>query len=144
MQQMQQVQCKYSLYNFENVLLAFQLFFNCSIVYCMLYSCWIKEPLVLYGVNLSYFTIIFLFNLGILITVSRQIFKLRRVGNRNGKMPIWKDVGTVLGLMCLLGTTWGLAFFSSGYTNYVILYLFCILNSMQGMFSQGTRVTENI
>ncbi|CAM4531729.1 unnamed protein product [Leuciscus chuanchicus] len=96
--------------------------------------CWIKKPTVLYGVNLSYFTVIFLFNLGILITVSRQIFKLRRVGNRNGKMPVWKDAGTVLGLMCLLGTTWGLAFFSSGYTNYVILYLFCILNSMQGFY----------
>ncbi|KAK7169782.1 hypothetical protein R3I94_000122 [Phoxinus phoxinus] len=96
--------------------------------------CWIKEPLVLYGVNLSYFTVIFLFNLGILITVSRQIFKMRHVGNRNTKMPVWKDAGTVLGLMSLMGTTWGLVFFSSGYTNYVILYLFCILNSLQGFY----------
>ncbi|RXN17631.1 adhesion G -coupled receptor G3-like protein [Labeo rohita] len=69
---------------------------------------------------------------GILITVSRQIFKLRHMGNRHDKMPVWKDAGTVMGLMCLLGTTWGLAFFSSGYTNYPILYLFCILNTMQG------------
>ncbi|KAL0187929.1 hypothetical protein M9458_015028, partial [Cirrhinus mrigala] len=53
------------------------------------------------------------------------------MGNRHDKMPVWKDAGTVLGLMCLLGTTWGLAFFSSGYTNYLILYLFCILNTMQ-------------
>ncbi|XP_077058209.1 adhesion G-protein coupled receptor G5 [Siphateles boraxobius] len=96
--------------------------------------CWIKHPLVLYGVNLSYFTVIFLFNLGILITVSRQIFKLRQVGKSHGKMPVWKDAGTVLGLMSLMGTTWGLAFFGSGYTNYVILYLFCILNSMQGFY----------
>jgi len=86
-------------------------------------------------VNLSYFTIIFLFNLGILITVCRQIFKLRRVGGTHAKMPVWKDAGTVLGLMSLMGTTWGLAFFSIGFTNYVILYLFCIFNSMQGMFS---------
>ncbi|RXN17633.1 adhesion G -coupled receptor G3-like protein [Labeo rohita] len=68
---------------------------------------------------------------GILITVSRQIFKLRKMGNRHNKMPVCKDLGTVLSLMCLLGTTWGLAFFSSGYTNYPILYLFCILNTMQ-------------
>ncbi|XP_026071635.1 adhesion G-protein coupled receptor G6-like [Carassius auratus] len=96
--------------------------------------CWIKERAVLYGVNISYFSIIFMFNLGILVTVSRQIFKLRRVGRRHNKMPIWKDTGTVLGLMCLQGTTWGLIFFSSGYINYPILYLFCILNSMQGFY----------
>uniref|UniRef100_A0A671QI89 Uncharacterized protein n=1 Tax=Sinocyclocheilus anshuiensis TaxID=1608454 RepID=A0A671QI89_9TELE len=101
--------------------------------------CWIRDPHVLYGVNIFYFSIVFLFNLGILVTVSRQIFKLRHVGNRHGKMPVWKDAGTVLGLMCLQGTTWGLIFFSSGYINYPILYLFCILNSMQGRFTQGTR-----
>ncbi|KAK2914296.1 hypothetical protein Q8A67_002695 [Cirrhinus molitorella] len=94
--------------------------------------CWIKKPLILYSVNIFYFSIIFLFNLGILITVSRQIFKLRHVGSRHEKMHVWKDTGTVLGLMCLLGTTWGLAFLSSGYTNYTILYLFCILNTTQG------------
>uniref|UniRef100_A0A8C1LQA9 Uncharacterized protein n=1 Tax=Cyprinus carpio TaxID=7962 RepID=A0A8C1LQA9_CYPCA len=96
--------------------------------------CWIRDRHVLYGVNISYFSIIFMFNLAILITVSRQIFKLRRVGNRHDKMPVWKDAGTVLGLMCLVGTTWGLAFFSSGYNNYPILYLFCILNTMQGFY----------
>ncbi|XP_067304495.1 adhesion G-protein coupled receptor G5 [Pseudorasbora parva] len=96
--------------------------------------CWIREPAILYGVNLSYFTVVFLFNLGILITVSRQIFKLRNVGRSHGKMPAWKDAGTVVGLMCLLGTTWGLAFFTAGYTNYPILYLFCILNTLQGFY----------
>lgn len=40
----------------------------------------------------------------------------------------------VLGLTCLMGTTWGLAFLGSGYTNYAILYLFCILNSTQGLW----------
>ncbi|XP_051756115.1 adhesion G-protein coupled receptor G2-like [Ctenopharyngodon idella] len=94
--------------------------------------CLFIDPLVMYGVNISYFTVIFLLNVGILITVSRQIFKLRHVGNKPGKIPVWKDTGTVLGLMCLLGTTWGLIFFSMGYTNYPILYLFCILNTMQG------------
>lgn len=103
------------------------------------YRCLFIDPLVMYGLNISYFTIVFLFNLGILITVSRQIIKLRHVGNKQGKMPVLKDAGTVLGLMCLLGTTWGLIFFSLGFTNYPILYLFCILNTMQGRFSQSTR-----
>uniref|UniRef100_A0A673LWR5 Uncharacterized protein n=1 Tax=Sinocyclocheilus rhinocerous TaxID=307959 RepID=A0A673LWR5_9TELE len=101
--------------------------------------CWIRDPHVLYGVNIFYFSIVFLFNLAILITVSRQILRLRHVGNRHDKMQVWKDAGTVLGLMCLVGTTWGLAFFSYGYINYPILYLFCILNTMQGRFTWGTR-----
>ncbi|KAF4110633.1 adhesion G protein-coupled receptor G3-like [Onychostoma macrolepis] len=96
--------------------------------------CWIRDSRVLYGVNIFYFSVVFLFNLAILITVSRQIFKLRHVGNRHDKMPVWKDAGTVLGLMCLVGITWGLAFFASGYTSYPILYLFCILNTMQGFY----------
>ncbi|XP_073763561.1 adhesion G-protein coupled receptor G5 isoform X2 [Danio rerio] len=96
--------------------------------------CWIKENIILYGVTLSYFSIVFLFNLGILITVSRQILKLHRTSRKYEKMPVWKDAGTVLGLMCLLGTTWGLAFFTSGHTIYPILYLFCIFNSMQGFY----------
>ncbi|XP_051577978.1 adhesion G-protein coupled receptor G2-like isoform X2 [Myxocyprinus asiaticus] len=96
--------------------------------------CWIKEPLILYGVNLSYFTLVFLLNFGILITISKQIFMLRKVDIKHERIQTCKDVTTVLGLMCLLGTTWGLAFFTSGYTNYPILYLFCILNTMQGFY----------
>ncbi|XP_077058207.1 adhesion G-protein coupled receptor G2 [Siphateles boraxobius] len=93
--------------------------------------CWIKEPLVLYGVNLSYFTVTFLFNLLVLLKVSRQIFKLKQVEKKKHKIPV-KDAGTVLGLMCLLGITWGLVFLGSGYTNYIILYMFCISNTLQG------------
>ena len=49
------------------------------------------------------------------------------------KLPLsWNDILTVLGLTCLLGTTWGLAFLTSGYISYPVLYIFCILNSLQG------------
>ncbi|XP_056623592.1 adhesion G-protein coupled receptor G2-like [Triplophysa dalaica] len=97
--------------------------------------CWITEDYITYGVNISYFTLLFLFNIGTLITVSKKIFLLqKKVDNRHSKMPACKDVGTVLGLMCLLGTAWGLVFFTSGYTNLPILYLFCILNSLQGFY----------
>ncbi|XP_048042159.1 adhesion G-protein coupled receptor G5-like [Megalobrama amblycephala] len=94
--------------------------------------CWITEPFILYGVNLPYFTVVFMFNLAVLITVSRQIFKLKQVEKKKHKIIPVKDAGTVLGLMCLLGTSWGLVFLSSGYTNYPILYLFCISNTLQG------------
>lgn len=65
----------------------------------------------------------------VLATVTHQIFKLRRL-NHKGRAR--KDFGTVLGLTMLLGMTWGLVFFTSGYTNYPILYLFCICNTLQG------------
>ncbi|XP_051577996.1 adhesion G-protein coupled receptor G5-like [Myxocyprinus asiaticus] len=94
--------------------------------------CWITEPVVLYGVNLCYFSLVFLFNSLILVTVSREILKLKHLDNKQKKRAVCKDASTVLGLMCLLGTSWGLVFFSTGYTNYPILYLFCILNTMQG------------
>ncbi len=109
----------------------------------MLCSCWITEPLILYGVNLSYFTIVFLFNTMVLITVSRQIFKLKKVDNKHKKVPV-KDASTVLGLMCLLGTSWGLVFLSSGYTSYPILYIFCISNTMQGRFTLSHRTTVEV
>lgn len=96
------------------------------------FSCWTTDASIPYAVNMSYFALIFLFNTGILITVSFKIFMLRKADNKTKTVNVCKNVSTVLGLMCLLGTTWGLAFFTSGYTNYPILYLFCILNSMQG------------
>ncbi|KAI2644057.1 Adhesion G-protein coupled receptor G6 [Labeo rohita] len=102
--------------------------------------CWITEPLILYGVNLCYFTIVFLFNTIVLITVSRQIFKLKKVDNKHKKIPV-KDASTVLGFMCLLGTSWGLVFLGSGYTSYPILYVFCISNTMQGRFPLSDRIT---
>ncbi|XP_058256203.1 adhesion G-protein coupled receptor G6-like isoform X1 [Hemibagrus wyckioides] len=96
--------------------------------------CWIVDDHFLYGMNITYFSITFLFNTSILVAVTRQIFKLRCL-NVRGKKPLSrKDICTVLGLTLLLGMTWGLAFFMSGHTNYPILYLFCICNTLQGLF----------
>ncbi|XP_058256207.1 adhesion G-protein coupled receptor G2-like isoform X2 [Hemibagrus wyckioides] len=96
--------------------------------------CWITDDRLLYGMNITYFSITFLFNTSILVAVTRQISKLRRMNVRGSNLPSCRDVCTVLGLTLLLGVTWSLAFFTSGYTNYPILYLFCIFNSLQGLF----------
>ncbi|CAJ1048545.1 hypothetical protein L3Q82_008775%2C partial [Xyrichtys novacula] len=113
--------------------------------------CWITDDSFFYSLNLVYFTLIFVFNSGILVAVASSICKMKRVvrsrsrpGPGAGQERTWRDPQrfsescqgglTVLGLTCLLGTTWGLAFLGSGYVNYPILYLFCILNSMQGFF----------
>ncbi|KAB5558836.1 hypothetical protein PHYPO_G00021770 [Pangasianodon hypophthalmus] len=94
--------------------------------------CWITDIRFLYGMNIPYFSLTFLFNTCILVIVTHQIFKLRCLNV--SKLPSHKDICTVLGLTFLMGMTWGLAFFTSGYTNYFILYLFCICNSLQGLF----------
>ncbi|XP_017334309.1 adhesion G-protein coupled receptor G2 [Ictalurus punctatus] len=96
--------------------------------------CWITEPHFLYGMNITYFCLMYLFNTCVLLAATQQIFKRRCLDVQDSKRPSYKDICTVLGLTVLLGMTWGLAFFTSGYTNYPILYLFCICNSLQGLF----------
>lgn len=43
-----------------------------------------------------------------------------------------QNISTLLGVSTLLGITWGLVFFSFGHLSTAGLYLFCILNSLQG------------
>lgn len=43
-----------------------------------------------------------------------------------------QDICSLLGIITLLGITWGLAFFSFGRLGTGGLYLFCVLNSLQG------------
>ncbi|KAI5608592.1 adhesion G-protein coupled receptor G5-like, partial [Silurus asotus] len=105
-----------------------------SLSHFFLNSCWITNTHFLYGMNISYFSLTFLFNTCFLVVVTHQIFKLRCLYDKGRRLPSPKDICTVLGLNMLLGMTWGLIFFTSGYTNYPILYLFCICNSLQGLF----------
>ncbi|KAM3624971.1 uncharacterized protein V6R79_004564 [Siganus canaliculatus] len=104
--------------------------------------CWITDTSYFYALNLVYFTTVFLFNSSILIAVSSGICKMKQaldskhgVSSTGQRCREWCRSGlTVVGLTVLMGTTWGLAFLGSGYVNYPILYLFCILNSLQGFF----------
>ncbi|XP_078104407.1 adhesion G protein-coupled receptor G3-like isoform X2 [Sander vitreus] len=112
--------------------------------------CWITDDSYFYSLNLVYFTLIFMFNSGILLVVASNICKMKQVFRSTSKLGAKAqgkllrdskkfDVScrnglTVMGITCLMGTTWGLAFLGSGYVNYPILYLFCILNSAQGFF----------
>ncbi|NWJ00446.1 AGRG5 protein, partial [Crypturellus undulatus] len=88
--------------------------------------CWLTNQVAHYG-TLCFAGLILLFNTVVLLAVVRMLRSSRRQ-----KGMAMKDWATVLGLTCLLGTTWLLAFFSFGVFFVPQLYLFTILNSLQG------------
>ncbi|XP_025959821.2 adhesion G-protein coupled receptor G5 [Dromaius novaehollandiae] len=90
--------------------------------------CWLTSQEVHYG-TLCYAGLILLINTLVLLIVMRMLRS-----RRHQKGMARKDWVTVLGLTYLLGTTWGLAFFSFGVFFIPQLYLFTILNSLQGLF----------
>lgn len=53
--------------------------------------------------------------------------------NRVAFLSIW-------GLSCLFGTTWGLTFLDFGPLSTFVHFLFCILNSFQGLCLKHTLV----
>ncbi|XP_063188577.1 adhesion G-protein coupled receptor G5 isoform X1 [Chroicocephalus ridibundus] len=69
--------------------------------------CWLTSSPAHYA-TLCYAGLILLFNT---LVLGRVAVILRRIRQQKGQA--WKDWATVLGLTCLLGTTWGLAFFRS-------------------------------
>uniref|UniRef100_A0A8C0J8V5 Adhesion G protein-coupled receptor G5 n=1 Tax=Chelonoidis abingdonii TaxID=106734 RepID=A0A8C0J8V5_CHEAB len=97
--------------------------------------CWTTDKAkdVHYILNVGYAGITVLFNMVILVTVMRMLMKLRSNMNSQ-KEQVKKDLVTVLGLTCLLGTTWALAFLSFGVFLIPQLILFTIINSLLGFF----------
>ncbi|XP_053934766.1 adhesion G-protein coupled receptor G1 isoform X2 [Cuculus canorus] len=90
--------------------------------------CWITSPLIHNVVNLGFFSLVFLFNSVMLGAMVREIVRQNKKGHK------LKHVLALLGLSILLGIPWALVFFSftSGIFRLVSLYLFTIINSLQG------------
>ncbi|XP_048371793.1 adhesion G-protein coupled receptor G5 [Sphaerodactylus townsendi] len=94
--------------------------------------CWITSIKAHYF-NLIYVSGAVLFNMIVLMLV---VWQLRQLGAKScqQKEHSCRDLVTVLGLTCLLGTTWALAFVSFGVFSIPQLFLFTILNALQGLF----------
>ncbi|XP_068812160.1 adhesion G-protein coupled receptor G5 isoform X1 [Struthio camelus] len=90
--------------------------------------CWLTSRAAHYS-TLCYAGLILLFNTLVLLTVVRMLRSSQRQ-----KETARKDWATVLGLTCLLGTTWGVAFFSFDVVFVPQVYLFTLFNSLQGLF----------
>ncbi|NXD79088.1 AGRG3 protein, partial [Halcyon senegalensis] len=100
------------------------------------HMCWItsKHLLVHYITNCGYFGLIFLFNMAVFGVVTQKSCCLQGTGAVQGDRKAWKVALVVAGLFCLLGATWALAFTTHGTSSAAVLYLFTILNSLQGIF----------
>ncbi|KAL3992608.1 adhesion G-protein coupled receptor G5 [Sarotherodon galilaeus] len=98
--------------------------------------CYITNNTVKMGTTVGPFILVFLFNMFMFGATIRRVWILRKSTEfgQSNRDRAKKDICTLLGVMTLLGITWGLVFFSFGHLTTVGLYLFCILNSLQGFF----------
>ncbi|XP_019143882.2 adhesion G protein-coupled receptor G3 isoform X1 [Corvus cornix cornix] len=101
-----------------------------------LFRCWITSEhlLVHYITNCGYFGLIFLFNMAVFGVVTQKSCSLQNTGAVQGHRKPWKVALVAAGLFCLLGATWALAFLTYGISSAAVLYIFTILNSLQGIF----------
>ncbi|XP_039866998.1 adhesion G protein-coupled receptor G3-like [Simochromis diagramma] len=114
------------------------------------HMCWIsgkseqKLLVVSYITTVAFPFFVVVFNACMLGLVVFKIWELRRGDrsfgsssdwkkiNKERKKRLWKDCVTVLGLSCVLGLPWGLA--STTYVSLAGIYIFTVLNSLQGLF----------
>uniref|UniRef100_UPI0037E8F6E0 adhesion G-protein coupled receptor G5-like n=1 Tax=Semicossyphus pulcher TaxID=241346 RepID=UPI0037E8F6E0 len=97
--------------------------------------CWIPDVAVHQGVNVGYYALVFIVTISIFILTLRQIFLLKPTQGKAGDVgSIKTNSVSILGLILLLGITWGFAFFSHGPLLIPSYYIFSILNSFQGFF----------
>ncbi|CAI5646264.1 unnamed protein product [Oreochromis niloticus] len=123
-----------------------------SLIIFIWLQCWIssdfqsRRPLVSYITTVAFPLLVVLFNACMLGLVVCKMWKLRsddkkmnfgsssdwKEINKEKRKRLWKDCLTVLGLSCVLGLPWGLA--STTYVSLTGIYIFTILNSLQGVF----------
>ncbi|XP_031178232.2 adhesion G-protein coupled receptor G2-like [Sander lucioperca] len=95
--------------------------------------CWITDNLVHYIVNIGYYVLVFIFTFTTFIIILSWLFFLKRT--RTGQTSTHgKKIVIILGLCCMLGITWGFAFFAYGVLRIPSYYIFTVLNSFQGFF----------
>ncbi|XP_049445325.1 adhesion G-protein coupled receptor G2-like isoform X2 [Epinephelus fuscoguttatus] len=94
--------------------------------------CWITDTEVHSIVNIGYYALVFIFTITTFIAIVSWLCCLRRVGA--GTETSGKNIVIILGLCCMLGITWGFAFFAHGILRIPAYYIFTVLNSFQGFF----------
>ncbi|XP_043955081.1 adhesion G-protein coupled receptor G2-like isoform X1 [Gambusia affinis] len=99
--------------------------------------CYVTDDNVKMGTTLGLFGMVFVINGFVFGGIMKWLMcgKLNKPQTEPSKKSKTKqELFTLLVLMILLGLTWGLIFFSFGHLTTAGLYIFCIINSLQGFF----------
>ncbi|KAG9267109.1 adhesion G-protein coupled receptor G2-like [Astyanax mexicanus] len=96
-------------------------------------TCYINSDVVKYCTTLGYFSVIFVFNLSMLVVVVRNVCQRSVLPDPNRKRKA-KNTCTVLGITCLLGISWSLSLLCFGNLTTVGIYVFSIFNTLLGFF----------
>ncbi|XP_034018489.1 adhesion G-protein coupled receptor G2-like [Thalassophryne amazonica] len=96
--------------------------------------CWIADSNVHNIVNIGYYAVVFLFTFTAFIVIFTWLICLRTKAGTTELSGVGKRVVTIMGLFCILGISWGFAFFAYGAFQKPAYYIFTILNSFQGFF----------
>ncbi|XP_053704342.1 adhesion G-protein coupled receptor G2-like isoform X2 [Synchiropus splendidus] len=98
--------------------------------------CYITDHTVKMVSTVGVFCLVFAFNLVIFGLTVRSVLSLhykKEYGPGNSGRAK-QNIAMLVGVTVLLGITWGVIFFSFGELSTAGLYLFCIFNSIQGLF----------
>ncbi|XP_069822544.1 adhesion G-protein coupled receptor G1-like [Dendropsophus ebraccatus] len=91
--------------------------------------CWLVDPIIL-ALNLGICAAILVFNVFMMVAMTRHVLRL----SPHSRAEKMRHCVTLLGLSCMLGLPWSLAFFSYGAFSLPMQYVFSILNALQGFF----------
>ncbi|XP_042181665.1 adhesion G-protein coupled receptor G4-like isoform X2 [Oncorhynchus tshawytscha] len=98
--------------------------------------CWMQSNVFFYVTVVSFVLLVLLFNVVVFIVVLVQIrhMQTNKPAATGNKRCAMHDLRAVASLTFLLGLTWPIAFFTWGPARVPMLYLFSVLNSLQGFF----------
>lgn len=102
--------------------------FLCSV------SCWLRNDVAFYVAVVAYFGLIFTLSLLVFVMVMVQLARIKRQNpqNQSPNRGVVTDVRSIVGLLVLLGLSWGFALLAWGPLHTPFVYLFTISNSLQG------------
>ncbi|XP_051514030.1 adhesion G-protein coupled receptor G2-like [Myxocyprinus asiaticus] len=96
--------------------------------------CWLKNDVTFYVTVVAFVILILVCNICVFAVVLIQIRKMRVNKPSGSRIGLLHDLRVVASLTFLLGLTWIPAFFAWGPAKTPLIYLFSLLNSLQGFF----------